>query len=444
MRRIIQKYQEGGVVQPAPGPAVATGIPQGGHAAAAIQSYLSGQAAGPLSYTAGQSTVPDYRALANERRRLRGEIAATGASAEVQRQAIKDADSIALSSTKSTSEHWGNADPGATVNIAANITEDNPTGKTYVDPAAAGEYEANFIRNESVSDEDFWNDFESGSASGNLISGGGYDGAGQYGVLGDIGGGVRNLANASIVNTGYKALTGNDLISKYVQPESITNYSNNEAIAGISNTGSPINATSNINTNHDDNGPTHEEIMADHQARRAAETKAIQSDMSDDDFWDAWEGNNNGGPIGPRVQTYNNGSIGGVEVAKSGLREDEIRQRQLMQARMPQTEASPLSDIGSKLAMGAVDKGIESAASSMAAKEGFVGTLGTALGGNAATGAATGAAGTGLMAALGPIGIGIGLGKLFGLFNDGGKVPCSCGKTSCKCAKEMKSPLSGE
>ena len=444
MRRIIQKYQEGGVVQSAPGPAVATGIPQGGHAAAAIQSYLSGQAAGPLSYTAGQSIVPDYRALADERRRLRGELAETGASAEVQRQAIKDADSIALLPTGSTSEHWGNADPGATVNIAANITEDNPTGKTYVDPAAAGEYEANFIRNESVSDEDFWNDFESGSASGNLTSGGGYDGAGQYGVLGDIGGSVRNIANASIVNRGYKALTGNDLISKYVQPESITNYSNNEAIAGISNTGSPINATSNINTNHDDNGPTHEEIMADHQARRAAETKAIQSDMSDDDFWDAWEGNNNGGPIGPRVQTYNNGSIGGVEVAKSGLREDEIRQRQLMQARMPQTEASPLSDIGSKLAMGAIDKGIGSAASSMAAKEGFVGTLGTALGGNAATGAATGAAGTGLMAALGPIGIGIGLGKLFGLFNDGGKVPCSCGKTSCKCAKEMKSPLSGE
>ena len=444
MRRIIQKYQEGGVVQSAPGPAVATGIPQGGHAAAAIQSYLSGQAAGPLSYTAGQSTVPDYRALANERRRLRGEIAATGASAEVQRQAIKDADSIALLPTGSTSEHWGNADPGATVNIAANITEDNPTGKTYVHPAAAGEYEANFIRNESVSDEDFWNDFESGSASGNLTSGGGYDGAGQYGVLGDIGGSVRNIANASIVNRGYKALTGNDLISKYVQPESITNYSNNEAIAGISNTGSPINATSNINTNHDDNGPTHEEIMADHQARRAAETKAIQSDMSDDDFWDAWEGNNNGGPIGPRVQTYNNGSIGGVAVAKSGLREDEIRQRQLMQARMPQTEASPLSAIGSKLAMGAIDKGIGSAASSMAAKEGIMGTLGTALGGNAVTGAATGAAGTGLMAALGPIGIGIGLGKLFGLFNDGGKVPCSCGKTSCKCAKEMKSPLSGE
>lgn len=442
MRRIIQKYNEGS--PGAVGPAVATGIPQGGHAASAIQSYLSGQAAGPLSYTVGQSTVPDYRALADERRRLRGELAATGASAEVQRQAIKDADSIALSPTKSTSEHWGNADPGATVNIAANITEDNPTGKTYVDPAAAGEYEANFIRNESVSDEDFWNDFESGSASGNLTSGGGYDGAGQYGVLGDIGGGVRNLANASIVNTGYKALTGNDLISKYVQPESIANYSNNEAIAGISNTGSPINATSNINTNNDDSSDFHKQMMADHQAKVAAETKAIQSDMSDEDFWDAWEGNNNGGPIGPRVQNYNNGSAVGVAVAKSGLREDEIRQRQLMQARMPQAEASPLSDIGSKLAMGAVDKGIESAASSMAAKEGLVGTLGTALGGNAATGAATGAAGTGLMAALGPIGIGIGLGKLFGIFNDGGKVPCSCGKTSCKCAKEMKSPLSGE
>ena len=443
MRRIIQKYNEGS--PGAVGPAVATGIPQGGHAAAAIQSYLSGQAAGPLSYTAGQSTVPDYRALADERRRLRGELAATGASAEVQRQAIKDADSIALSPTGSTSEHWGNADPGATVNIAANITEDNPTGKTYVDPAAAGEYEANFIRNESVSDEDFWNDFESGSASGNLTSGGGYDGAGQYGVLGDIGGGVRNIANASLVNRGYKALTGNDLISKYVQPESITNYSSNEAIANISNTGSPINATSNINTNNDDSGDFHKQMVADHQARVAAETKAIQSDMSDDDFWDAWEGNNMGGPIGPRVQTYNDGSAGGVAVAKSGLREDEIRQRQLMQARMPEIKASPLSGIGESLMTGAINNGVSTGLATMAGKEGLTGTLGTMMGsGGVGATAATGAAGTGMMAALGPIGIGIGLGKLFGLFNDGGKVPCSCGKTSCKCAKEMKSPLSGE
>ena len=80
---------------------------------------------------------------------------------------------------------------------------------------------------------------------------------------------------------------------------------------------------------------------------------------------------------------------------------------------------------------GAIDKGIGSAASSMAAKEGLMGTLGNALGGSAVTGAA----GTGMMAALGPIGIGIGLGKLFGVFNDGGKVPYT---------KRKKSPLSGE
>ena len=88
--------------------------------------------------------------------------------------------------------------------------------------------------------------------------------------------------------------------------------------------------------------------------------------------------------------------------------------------------------------MGAIDKGIGSAASSLAGQGGLAGTLGTALGGTA------GAAGSGMMAALGPIGIGIGLGKLFGVFNTGGKVTCSCGKPNCNCSSKMKySPLGG-
>ena len=48
------------------GPVVATGIPQGGHAKQAIADYLAGKSLGdPLSYVAGQSNVPDYRALAD-------------------------------------------------------------------------------------------------------------------------------------------------------------------------------------------------------------------------------------------------------------------------------------------------------------------------------------------------------------------------------------------
>ena len=125
-------------------------------------------------------------------------------------------------------------------------------------------------------------------------------------------------------------------------------------------------------------------------------------------------------------------------MAKSGLREEEIQERQRMQARLPQVQQSALPGIGSKLALGAIDKGIGSAASALAGQQGLAGTLGTALGGTA------GAAGTGMMAALGPIGIGLGLGKLFGVFNKGGKVTCSCGKPNCNCSSKMKySPLGG-
>ena len=144
---------------------------------------------------------------------------------------------------------------------------------------------------------------------------------------------------------------------------------------------------------------------------------------------------NNGGFIGPLVKGYNNG---GVSLAKSGIREEEIQERQRMQARLPQVQKNPLSDVGSQLATGAINKGIGSAASSLAGQGGLAGTLGTALGGTA------GAAGSGMMAALGPIGIGIGLGKLFGVFNKGGKVTCSCGKPNCNCSSKMKySPLGG-
>jgi len=439
MRRIIQKYQEGGVVQSAPGPAVATGIPQGGHAASAIQSYLSGQAAGPLSYTAGQSIVPDYRALADSRRKLRESLAASGLDAATQSSIVNEADTLNVDSSAGNKGGTDYTTYGGHKDVAhQNVDEAFKEGGAgyNAEMAAANIYNTDVTgRSDSLGGETISPSEQyarSMLAAGIKGVGGGYNQndptTGFTGAVKDVYGNITSgLNNAIADNALLSLLPGATLVSSLAAP--ISTYT-------------PVTAT--VESNNDDSSDFHKQMMADHQARVAAETKAIQSDMSDDDFWDAWEGKNMGGPIGPRIQTYNDGSAGGVAVAKSGLREDEIRQRQLMQARMPQVEASPLSDIGSKLAMGAIDKGIGSAASSMAAKEGLVGTLGTALGGNAATGAATGAAGTGLMAALGPIGIGIGLGKLFGLFNDGGKVPCSCGKTSCKCAKEMKSPLSGE
>ena len=579
MRRIIQKYQEGGVVQPAPGPAVATGIPQGGHAAAAIQSYLSGQAAGPLSYTAGQSTVPDYRALAaiEKKRRLAEQAAGTtGASAVVDgntehsdmmsgsqdfttkdvtaayEDLVSNNDPNVISSFEAGS---GAADHSAFMSNANQNYADNVLNNTNYTPAQiaalnpaynAGLAEANQtglvdsvtnllredssngagtlaeagIRNvggsfaqdgdnyglpmeymvvnssdgssqvfgpnntvfDSIVDASVHSGVNNSGASnanagdvfspGATFAGGGTDNQGNFGIIGDIGGGLAEALG--IVPEGYdwgaNELDGLAGFGKAgVTQDAAATGKVGGVLSNLNLTGPVVTPTVTLDTsggtqtangltfnNTYTGGYVDQNIGSGGKAQQRAEQAAQRIKNAEKAAGialygseQAWlnatgGGNNMGGPIGPRVQTYNNGSPGGVSVAKSGLREDEIRQRQLMQARMPQAEASPLSDIGSKLAMGAVDKGIGSAASSMAAKEGFVGTLGTALGGNAATGAATGAAGTGLMAALGPIGIGIGLGKLFGLFNDGGKVPCSCGKTSCKCAKEMKSPLSGE
>ena len=60
MQRIIQKYQEGGTVQPA----TATGLPAGGNAASAIANYMMGPMsanAATLSYTCLLYTSPSPR-----------------------------------------------------------------------------------------------------------------------------------------------------------------------------------------------------------------------------------------------------------------------------------------------------------------------------------------------------------------------------------------------
>jgi hypothetical protein len=496
MRRIIQKYQEGGVVQPAPGPAVATGIPQGGHAAAAIQSYLSGQAAGPLSYTAGQSTVPDYRALAaiEKKRRLAeqaaGTAGTTGASAVVdgntEHSDMMDDSSGQIETLGGGVINYSNAgEKQHAENIAKIIADGGINEKTGQPNISSGPnvlsasdvglfgigdtYGQQFQENYDAQSVHAANNPEFGQSTGTPLS--------EQGFYDNF---ITDYLNNSMVGTVGKYFTGNEMFPGLLPPDSEvgegeTYMEQLDAFGGagpvIQSDNSKVDYTPTVTldtsggtqtangltfNNTYTGGYVDQNIGSGGKAQQRAEQAAqriknaekaagIALYGSEQAWLNATNGGRNmGGPIGPRVKTYNNGSPGGVSVAKSGLREDEIRQRQLMQARMPQTVASPLSDIGSKLAMGAIDKGIGSAASSMAAKEGLVGTLGTALGGSAATGAATGAAGTGLMAALGPIGIGIGLGKLFGVFNDGGKVPCSCGKTSCKCAKEMKSPLSGE
>ena len=454
MKRIIQKYQEGGVVQPA----VNTGVPQGGNAASAIESYLSGNVsspssytAGPLSYTPGGSGTPDYKALAAQRGRLRKELAATGAPMPVQILAMRDADTDNL-------QHLSTRGSSST----------NPGDVAYTGNTPGQMSNASY------------------TPSNGLFSGGGADGEGRYGIVGDIGGGFRDLASGildnSIIGRGYSALTGKDLIGKYVDPGSPdgTSYFSGGGADGEGRFGRFGDFLGGIGdslgvTNYDGSNPptSSESTYTPYEpsaaaAKYAAYQKAAGGSGTErhaqnklnsvaDKIRSLPKGSpeaaalaaangltsllNEGGPIGLNA----GGPSGGISVANTGLREDEIRQRQMMQAQIQPKQKSPLSGIGESLMMGAVDNGINTGLATLASKEGLAGTLGTMMGsGGVGATAATGGLGAGMMAALGPVGIGLGLGKLFGVFNDGGKVPCSCGKTPCKCAKGKKSPLSGE
>lgn len=283
---------------------------------------------------------------------------------------------------------------------------------------------------------------------GAMFAGGGTDNQGNFGIIGDIGG---NLAEAlGIVPEGYdwgaNELDGLAGLGQAGVTQSDTEAKKGGILSGLNLTG-PVDPNLTLHRGgRYDTSPGHStdnDSIAKDEASRGAFGNQIWSPALGRHLNPSQVANrranglpvNNGGFIGPLVKGYNNG---GVSLAKSGLREEEIQERQRMQARLPQVQQSALPGIGSKLALGAIDKGIGSAASALAGQQGLAGTLGTALGGTA------GAAGTGMMAALGPIGIGLGLGKLFGVFNKGGKVTCSCGKPNCNCSSKMKySPLGG-
>ena len=470
-------------------PMVSTGIPQGGHAKQAIADYLAGKSLGdPLSYVAGQSNVPDYRALADALGPRYGSSqpdAVAGVAVEDGNTEHSDMmrgnsnTSVANNTTSTGSDgttgswvsdqeiygapggHWGGANGGIKVNIPQNVTADNPSGETYVSPHAAAQYETNLINNPHIGDEEFWDTFESGEASGGVFSGGGRDGAGNWGVAGDVGAAIYdaagNLLNGSLIGRGYNAITGKNLLNPY----DATQYPDGVIPNEYNPDGTPKTTGLNLTGPVDPNLILHSGGGYNTSAEHGTANDSIQGDINSAAMhggrtWSPALGRylnanqhanrlrnglprNNGGPIGPLAQRYNNGSPGGVTTAKSGIREEEIRERQRMQARLPKVKASPVSGIGERLAMGAVNNGINTGLATMAGKEGLMGTLGTMMGSGGGA-----AAGTGMMSALGPIGIGFGLGKMFGLFNDGGKVPCSCGKTPCKCAKRKKSPLSGE
>ena len=488
MKRIIQKYQEGGVVQPG----VATGLPAGGNAGPAIQRYLDGYVSSPLSYNGVRNSyVPDYRKLAAKRKEERDDTTTTTTTGtDTTYTAPTGIDVRNQDSTRETAADINTLAADRIATNRVNVDAIVAVGDGNIAPVPN-------ILDASQSDEEYYQKFREnyeaaeahaadnpfGQTTGTPLYEQGFpDGNSLLPASGQTPSstpfGLNLTGPLHPENTGY--ITGGNAGHATDNDKTYNAYYDQQFVDPISGKSltsfqldNRIGGGGALGQSYADAGITSgAQVVADQNAAAAAAAALVAPRgnlvYNNDERWEIWsEGKkvgedsnandarerlatidaaslekfnslNNGGPISmnpSRVQKYNNGSTGGVAIANTRLSEEEIRQRQLMQSPLPQAQASPLSNIGSQLAMGAVDKGIGSAASSMAAKKGLMSTFGKALGGNAATGAATSAAGTGLMAALGPIGIGLGLGKLFGVFNDGGKVPYT---------KRKKSPLSGE
>ena len=256
MQRIIQKYQEGGTVQPV----TATGLPAGGNAASAIANYMMGPMsanATTLSYTGGGEGVPDYHALALEQKKLRE----AAALAEVQAQVVP-------SSSGQDKMEERNLPGGDLYKPNNNNNNDGGTGVSFA-------------------------------------SGGGADGIGNFGAVGDFLGGISD----SLGITNYKDST-----------DRLGNKKNEEGISGYGK-GGPRNMGGPIGYN------------------MGSMKKPVGYNM----------GNLNG-PIG-----YN---VGGVsQVARTMLPEEQIRQRQMQQAQFNQGRG-PLEEIQDKLLLGAANKGV--------------------------------------------------------------------------------------
>tara|TARA_B110000211_G_scaffold15367_1_gene15989 strand:- start:42 stop:908 length:867 start_codon:yes stop_codon:yes gene_type:complete len=275
MQRIIQKYQEGGTVQPV----TATGLPAGGNAASAIANYMMGPMsanATTLSYTGGGEGVPDYHALALEQKKLREAVAL----AEVQAQVVP-------SSSGQDKMEERNLPGGDLYKPNNNNNNDGGTGVSFA-------------------------------------SGGGADGIGNFGAVGDFFGGISD----SLGITNYKDST-----------DRLGNKKNEEGISGYGK-GGPRNMGGPIGYN------------------MGSMKKPVGYNM----------GTVNG-PIG-----YN---VGGVsQVARTMLPEEQIQQRQMQQAQFSQGQG-PLAEIGNALGMKVAGKGVDKALGKMAGNAAMKAAMGS-------------------------------------------------------------------
>jgi hypothetical protein len=365
MDRIIQGYKMGGKVKyyNEGTPKTVTGLPAGGNAASAISSYLTAPLSGTLSYDPNavqQGAL--YLEAAKERQALREALDESSVSSADQSQILNDADRTAQSANMAGGSLGNYTTYGGHKDVAhaaidkayndfsnsdyANI-EDNPAFNqgvkdTYENKIATwkdkdgntvsktyGDLKATDFTGAGLSVED-----QSRLAANSMMAAGIRNVGGSYfqddstNVLSDIYGNVTSSLN--------NLLEGNGVAGTVV-----------EAISA------PI-STYTAGTDKSD------ENYAKRDAERIAKEYQDDYDSGDQTIeYDYGYGYNGGGPIG-----YNAGSRvnpSGVSLAQSRIDEEQLRQRNMMNAQVSQNRG-PLSQITNQLAGKALGNGLQSAA----------------------------------------------------------------------------------
>ena len=365
MDRIIQGYKMGGKVKyyNEGTPKTVTGLPAGGNAASAISSYLTAPLSGTLSYDPNavqQGAL--YLEAAKERQALREALNESSVSSADQSQILNDADRTAQSanmaggSLGNYTTYGGHKDVAhAAINKAYNDFS-NSNYENIEDNPAFNQGVKDTYENKIAT----WKDKD-----GNTVSK-------TYGDLKDT-----DFKDAGLSAEDQSRLAANSMMAagiknvggSYFQDDS-TNFlsdiygnvtsSLNNLLEGNGVAGTVVEAISAPISTYTAGTDKSDENYAKRDAERIAKEYQDDYDSGDQTIeYDYGYGYNGGGPIG-----YNAGSRvnpSGVSLAQSRIDEEQLRQRNMMNAQVSQNRG-PLSQITNQLAGKALGNGLESAA----------------------------------------------------------------------------------
>jgi hypothetical protein len=344
-------------------PKTVTGLPAGGNAASAISSYLTAPLSGTLSYDPNavqQGAL--YLEAAKERQALREALDESSVSSADQSQILNDADRTAQSanmaggSLGNYTTYGGHKDVAHAAIDKAYNDFSNSNYENIKDNPAFNQGVKDTYENKIAT----WKDKDGNTVSktyGDLkdtdFNGAGLSAEDQSRLAANsmMAAGIRNVGGSYFQDDSTNVLS--DIYGNVTS--SLNNLLEGNGVAGtvVEAISAPI-STYTAGTDKSD------ENYAKRDAERIAKEYQDDYDSGDQTIeYDYGYGYNGGGPIG-----YNAGSRvnpSGVSLAQSRIDEEQLRQRNMMNAQVSQNRG-PLSQITNQLAGKALGNGLESAA----------------------------------------------------------------------------------